>query len=57
MDKHLEGLTLVEKRLVRNYAILVRAELYDINVDVPEKLRPYVEIEMVLQEMENQKGV
>jgi len=57
MDKHLEGLTLVEKRLVRNYAILVRAELYDINIDVPEKLRPYVEIEIVLQEMETNKGV
>lgn len=51
MDKHLEGLSLVEKRLVKNYAITVMANYHDLNTDVPEKLRPYVELEIAIREI------
>lgn len=50
-DKHLEGLALIEKRLVKAYATTVMGEVHVLEVDVPENLRKYVEIEIALREI------
>lgn len=50
-DSHLEGLTLIEKRLVKAYATTVMGGVHQLDVDVPEKLRKYVELEIALREI------
>lgn len=50
-DAHLEGLNLVEKRLVKAYATSIMGNVRTL-VDVkPEKLRPYVELEIAEREI------
>ena len=49
-DKHLEGLSVVEKRLVRAYATTVQGKAHTMD-DVPEKLREYVEMEIAMREI------
>lgn len=50
-EKHLEGLTLVQKRLVKAYATSVIGEVRTI-VDVkPTELQPYVELEVAEREI------
>ena len=55
MDKHLDGLTLIEKRLAKAYAITVMGKVHSLEVDVPEKLRPYVELEIAIREINSSK--
>ena len=50
-DLHLEGLTIVEKRLTKAYATTIMGGVRKI-VDVkPEKLQPYVELEIAEREI------
>lgn len=49
-DAHLEGLTLVQKRLVKAYATSVMGKVRTIN-DVPVELRSYVELEIAEREI------
>lgn len=50
-EAHLEGLNLVEKRLVNAYATSIMGNVRTL-VDVkPEKLRPYVELEIAEREI------
>lgn len=50
-DLHLEGFTIIEKRLVKNYAITIAAGIHTME-NVPLKLRDAVEIEIALREIE-----
>ena len=50
-EAHLEGLTLVEKRLVKAYATSIMGGARTIDTVYPEKLKPYVEIEIAEREI------
>jgi len=50
-DKHLEGLTLVQKRLVKAYATTVLGEVRTVEDVKPEELQPYVELEISEREI------
>ncbi len=47
MDKHLAGLTEVQKRLTKAYATTIIGEARTLDDVVPEDLKPYVELEIV----------
>lgn len=51
MEKHLEGLTLVQKRLVKAYATSIMGDVRTIADVKPEKLQPYVELEIAEREI------
>lgn len=50
-DKHLEGLTLVQKRLVKAYATTVLGEVRTVEEVKPEGLQPYVMLEIAEREI------
>ena len=50
-DAHLEGLTLVEKRLVKAYATSIMGKVRTLTDVKQEKLRPYVELEIAEREI------
>lgn len=50
-DAHLEGLTLVEKRLVKAYTTSIMGNVRTIDDVKPEKLQPYVELEIAEREI------
>lgn len=50
-EKHLEGLTLVHKRLVKAYATSVMGEVRTIADVKPAELQPYVELEIAEREI------
>ncbi len=50
-DKHLEGLTLVQKRLVKAYATTVMGEVRTVNEVKPTELQTYVELEIAEREI------
>lgn len=50
-EAHLEGLTIVEKRLVKAYATSVMGGVRTIADVKPEKLQPYVELEIAEREI------
>lgn len=50
-DLHLEGLTIVEKRLTKAYATTVMGGVRTIADVKPEKLQPYVELEIAEREI------
>lgn len=50
-DKHLEGLTLVQKRLVKAYATTVIGEVRTVEEVKPTELQPYVELEIAEREI------
>jgi len=49
-EAHLEGLTLVQKRLVKAYATCIMGKVRTLS-DVPVELRPYVELEIAEREI------
>lgn len=51
MDKHLEGLTEVQKRLVKAYATLVMGNARTLDEVKPADLRHYVELEIAEREV------
>lgn len=51
-ELHLEGLTIIEKRLVKNYAITIAAGIHTLDNVKPVKLRDIVEIEIALREID-----
>lgn len=51
-DAHLEGLTIIEKRLVKNYAITIMGNVHTMDDVKPAKLKPYVELEIAIREIE-----
>lgn len=51
-DAHLEGLTIIEKRLVKNYSITIAAGIHTLDDVRPVKLRDIVEIEIALREID-----
>lgn len=50
-DAHLNGLTIVEKRLVKAYATSIMGGVRTIDSVSPEKLKPYVELEIAEREI------
>lgn len=50
-DVHLNGLTLAEKRLVKAYATSIMGGVRTLDDVTPEKLRPYVELEIAEREI------
>lgn len=50
-DSHLEGLTIVEKRLVKAYATSIMGGVRTLKDVKPEKLQPYVELEIAEREI------
>lgn len=50
-DLHLEGLTIVEKRLTKAYATTVMGGVRSVADVKPEKLQPYVELEIAEREI------
>jgi len=50
-EKHLEGLTLVQKRLVKAYATSVMGEVRAVEDVKPVELQPYVELEIAEREI------
>lgn len=50
-ESHLEGLTIVEKRLTKAYATTIMGGVYTYNDVKPEKLVPYVELEIAMREI------
>ncbi|MGE7989209.1 hypothetical protein [Lysinibacillus fusiformis] len=50
-DKHLEGLTLIQKRLVKAYATTVMGEVRTVEGIIPTELQHYVELEMAEREI------
>jgi len=50
-EKHLEGLTLVQKRLVKAYATTVMGEVRTVEDVKPEALQPYVALEIAEREI------
>lgn len=50
-DAHLEGLTLVQKRLVKAYATSVMGEVRTVSDVRPTELQPYVELEIAEREI------
>ncbi|WP_162817430.1 hypothetical protein [Lysinibacillus fusiformis] len=50
-DKHLEGLTLIQKRLVKAYATTVIGEVRTVEDVKPTELQHYVELEMAEREI------
>lgn len=50
-DLHLEGLTIGEKRLVKAYATSILGGVRTITDVKPEKLQPYVELEIAEREI------
>ncbi|MEQ6049477.1 hypothetical protein U2I53_10565 [Lysinibacillus capsici] len=50
-DKHLEGLTLVQKRLVKAYATTVMGDVRTVEDVKPEELQPYVVLEIAEREI------
>lgn len=51
MEKHLEGLTLVQKRLVKAYATSIMGEVRTVKEVKPETLQRYVELEIAEREI------
>jgi hypothetical protein len=51
MEKHLEGLTLVQKRLVKAYATSIMGEVRTVKDVKPEELQRYVELEIAEREI------
>lgn len=52
MDKHLESLSLVQKRLVKAYATTIMGDVRKVEDVVPVDLKPYVELEIAEREIE-----
>ncbi|BAK15865.1 superfamily II helicase [Solibacillus silvestris StLB046] len=50
-ELHLEGLSIVEKRLVKAYATSIMGGVRTIESVQPEKLKPYVELEIAEREI------
>jgi len=50
-DVHLEGLTLVQKRLVKAYATSVMGEVRAVEDVKPVELQPYVKLEIAEREI------
>ena len=50
-DAHLEGLTIVEKRLVKAYATTIMGGIRKLENVAPEKLIPHVELEIAEREI------
>lgn len=50
-EKHLEGLTLVQKRLVKAYATSVMGEVRTVNDVKPTELQHYVKLEIAEREI------
>ena len=50
-EAHLEGLNVVEKRLVKAYATTILGGVRTIEDVKPEKLQPYVELEIAEREI------
>ncbi|MED4699611.1 hypothetical protein P9436_11150 [Lysinibacillus capsici] len=50
-EAHLEGLTLVQKRLVKAYATTVMSEVRTVDEVKPEELQPYVVLEIAEREI------
>lgn len=50
-EKHLEGLTLVQKRLVKAYATTVMGEVCTVQDVKPTELQLYVELEIAEREI------
>lgn len=50
-EAHLEGLNVVEKRLVKAYATTILGGIRTIADVKPEKLQPYVELEIAEREI------
>ena len=50
-EKHLEGLTLVQKRLVKAYATSVMGEVRTVEDVKPNELQHYVELEIAEREI------
>lgn len=50
-DAHLEGLNVIERRLVKNYAITIMGNVHTMDDVKPAKLKPYVELEIALREI------
>ncbi|MEC1178554.1 hypothetical protein P9B03_08680 [Metasolibacillus meyeri] len=50
-ELHLEGLTIVEKRLVKAYATSIMGGVRTLEGVNPEKLRSYVELEIAEREI------
>ena len=50
-EAHLEGLNVVEKRLVKAYATTILGGVRTIEDVKPEKLKPYVELEIAEREI------
>lgn len=51
MDKHLENLSLVQKRLVKAYATTIMGDVRTIEDVAPAVLKPYVELEIAEREI------
>lgn len=51
-EKHLEGLTIVQKRLVKAYATSVMGEVRTIADVKPTELQSYVKLEIAEREIE-----
>jgi hypothetical protein len=49
-EEHLEGLTIIQKRLVKAYATTIMGGVRTID-EVPEELRKYVELEIAEREI------
>lgn len=50
-EAHLEGLNLVEKRLVKAYATSIMGNVRTLEDVTPVKLKPYVELEIAEREI------
>ena len=50
-ETHLEGLTILEKRLVKAYATSIMGGVRTVDSVKPEKLQPYVELEIAEREI------
>lgn len=50
-DLHLDGLNIVEKRLTKAYTTSIMGGVRTIDGVVPEKLKPYVELEIAEREI------
>lgn len=50
-ELHLEGLTILEKRLTKAYATTIMGGVRTIENVKPEKLQPYVELEIAEREI------
>ena len=51
-DLHLEGLTLIEKRLTKAYAVSVSAGVRTLESCKPERLQPYIELEIAERDIQ-----